>query len=1147
MGVDNQRPPLPAPTEAFVADGSSFRADGFATDFSRSTDRTLYAMPDEGSPVTITTKPTDKLAPGRHQYQTSLLIEYFEAGKAADQLHSRPSVRVRVTPSSRHRRSKTGNDRVDITQTEKDRKHSYTREISLPPSKGGENKMGDMSEVSYSLESSLSGRPPVEVEVLQNASDLSRPEVSQGGYVPAASDITSVPPDGMLDGTSVLLSPNTRRRSRSIEREEQVEDNDKFKGLSRRRSRSVSRERITTQMIMKKLAKAQSEASGKPQHSRHKSISREQSTEGKHSSWRKPSRPRRGETVISGTEPSFLTFDISRRSSDTRSIRSGVSTTSSTNTPKLFAAVEDATKRLIVPEINALKESQTEDKYERFSKDSLYSTSSSEPNRRVSKASNAPNMKIGLNRAKKDPGVVLSSDSARSKKPRRPSRDSGSERSCDRYGSGDAVREDDKLHKKSKDKQLKDVAIAGAVGAGLTAAALRRHDTETSMDRKEGTEKWSKIRSRTGSISKCIGEESQKISFAPLPMQSVLRSSELTRDSIFSADTERPSSSRNTTATRDMSRGTPCSVMSPAPSTPTRTPTASRGGPNRNPSLRGCSASGSTQSDRELSAEEKAPKPLAAAGIGGAAFASQHSLARTPTPGLNESELKYEDRKTSLTPHAHQPTRSAASISSSGRDASSELPELSPNSAANSPSTNASRSRRRPHGVNLGRRSEVSRDEALRDREVIHNEGTATSGGEEDAEKFFEYEHEANDALRAELEEKRSIGYTDESLRSPNPLDYDRSTPYTDDDADGRYRDRVAADQDVHEVGGRPDYVATPAAVESAVASPIDPSTASVRSSQSNSRMVASQPGLQYMQEQHQSSGENTITGQPDNNGERWVALRDQAKRMEECGCEASPTQSEGMHYQSDEQIQMTAIALPCGDPMPGVRHGPENEPDVTTNLVEIQAPARTPGRWSYGPSPPTSTNGIGAGDAAAVEGAAAHLRDDHGSTMTQDRHCQPSVEDDCEDYGQPYQHEGVMYPREHTTPISAGHWKDERYISATQPGYTQQPQMESSRLFEDTGLPDMSGGLVEDGPFVSGGEPRHVRNFSGNSHGMPSPLYDSATGKGLGRIRSKDVVALMDYLTVQDAQHNAHDTEILVTLSRTYMGNLFCYSVITG
>ena len=64
------------------------------------------------------------------------------------------------------------------------------------------------------------------------------------------------------------------------------------------------------------------------------------------------------------------------------------------------------------------------------------------------------------------------------------------------------------------------------------------------------------------------------------------------------------------------------------------------------------------------------------------------------------------------------------------------------------------------------------------------------------------------------------------------------------------------------------------------------------------------------------------------------------------------------------------------------------------------------------------------------------------------------------------------------------------------------------------------------------------TQDNKGNSHkeftSMSSPLYDAATGKGVDRIQSKDIVALMDHLTVRDAQRKARDTEILVTLVRS-------------
>src|SRR5205823_12002741 len=88
--------------------------------------------------------------------------------------------------------------------------------------------------------------------------------------------------------------------------------------------------------------------------------------------------------------------------------------------------------------------------------------------------------------------------------------------------------------------------------AGLTAAALKHHDSRESKDgKKERRRRHSNksSRSRSASISESVEEQyyhERKEDVPPLPiLQSELVGSELTRDSILSADTEthdRPSS-----------------------------------------------------------------------------------------------------------------------------------------------------------------------------------------------------------------------------------------------------------------------------------------------------------------------------------------------------------------------------------------------------------------------------------------------------------------------------------------------------------------------------------------------------------------------------------------------------------------------------
>lgn len=100
--------PLPAPTETESTFDNATATD-LGTDVSKATEnKSSYSLPEDGTPVTIKTRGH------KHQRsQTSLLIEYFEAGKGKDGAKAsearKPSVRVRLTPSSKSRKS-TGSE-----------------------------------------------------------------------------------------------------------------------------------------------------------------------------------------------------------------------------------------------------------------------------------------------------------------------------------------------------------------------------------------------------------------------------------------------------------------------------------------------------------------------------------------------------------------------------------------------------------------------------------------------------------------------------------------------------------------------------------------------------------------------------------------------------------------------------------------------------------------------------------------------------------------------------------------------------------------------------------------------------------------------------------------------------------------------------
>jgi hypothetical protein len=1014
-------------------------------------------------------------------------------------------------------------------------------------------------DTSYSEESNVSSLPPVDIEVLQNSSDVS----SNGGhFMQLNSEISSMPPDSMLEGEPVIKLPG-RRRSRSLEREETVETqtmSDTLKAPTRQRSRSLSKERIT-QRVMEKLQQKPAEASP----SRTEKIKTREELTPSRKSHRRTSKASREEelSVISGTESSLLSSNAHRRSGDVHSVRSGVSGASSINNPKLLATVEDAIKRLILPELNALKEeqrtSQNRSKFDRNSGISTYetvdSTTSSRDGsrRRVSKSSSAPHIhsnkpKVVLNRDENDPGTVLSGDSIH--KQRRSSRGSTSERS---YAESTEEKVRRKKSKDGKRVSSREAALASVAAAGLTAAALKHHNSrEDKEERKERKSRHSRSsRSRTASISESVEEDyfdESKIEVPPMPiLRSELHGSELTRASILSAETEtreRPesSSSRDTgleTPLREVPRG----FASPTPRTPIRTTPAplqqTLGTAHSNRSL-GELGSITPKSDRSYSSRSKG---IASATLGAAAAAkiraiegstpqrSQYEIAeptevRDVSPIQSEASYRQSARITGSPRHLRS-AQSAGSVSSLGQKLEQRISRQSIQSLESTQSTKAARTRKRPTGVNLERSTEV----------------LGVPETPRDADEFFEMNHEQNEMYRRELEEESQHGSPDADGR--------RMTNYTDDSAELPYlenEEKLAFSQDIRKVGSNPEYIHTPMAVESAVASLVGPSSLSVRSSvaspQMKSRLSQVSPlPAQAMFEEHETLQEQTSQDSQD----RWGAIRSQAQNLNaQPGPANSPRQS--LSQSIDGSPRMHASAIPGGDMMPEFGYGVDDESDVTTNPSIIKGPLgggdyhdqtdelltrqeereRTP-THSYG-----KVAVLGGTAAAAITTAHAARSRTQSPASYNDR--RPTSLD--EEYDQHYtgeqQYAQPTYSETRTPSRSPAMWKDEGYQSANPPGATTPEMRNRSKAFGDDRLGDYDEAKLEGADLFAANGKNHARHVSGNSHGMSSPLYDAATGQGIDHIESKDIVALMDHLTVRDAQRNARDTEILVTLVRS-------------
>jgi hypothetical protein len=270
----------------------------------------------------------------------------------------------------------------------------------------------------------------------------------------------------------------------------------------------------------------------------------------------------------------------------------------------------------------------------------------------------------------------------------------------------------------------------------------------------------------------------------------------------------------------------------------------------------------------------------------------------------------------------------------------------------------------------------------------------------------------------------------------------------------------------------------------------------------------------------------------------------------------------------SHEQLKLGASGLPdLQNPMPEIGYG-DGESDVTTNPSIIQGPiggAQEGSRdhWPGKPTPPqpkyesaTSTGdqksdsnlkaaeetlvgaAVGAGGAAAL---ASHSRE---ASRDHDEEWQRTS-------GERKRDTLITNPYEGTSPIAAlgggmdrdllaqagfpgantdfrapdlGYQagspgalqKDEGYISSapnnrSPRAITPEPRAKGVG-FLDQEIGGAAEALAGDDPFYT---PNHSRHLSGMSHGMGSPLYDSATGNGIDRIQSKDIVALMDHVSV--------------------------------
>lgn len=1137
MGVEVVRKlPLPAPTESSAVQTSTGSITEAATDLSTRTDKTSVTLPEDGTSIAIATRKRREKRSRDHdstvtrasnQSHTSFLIEFFEGGKGPTR--SRPSFRVKVTPPAA-RKAKDSSDHLQITAGSS-RKPSYTKRISLPPAETSDARSSISSYTSAADDSSLGGRDqPLEIEIMHQdqGSDLSARSASRHRHMDLGSEVSSIPPDSMLDGTQGSVTP-VRERSRSFSKDAGATSN--MLKTPSRRDRSLSKERLAQQVVEKLEGKSKDSSSGRRRHrskQRSPSGSSEQSSVISH--MRKPSRHQEEDDLVSNVESSVVTnsqLSPRRTSGDQYSFRSGTSK-SSINNPKLIETVEEAIRRLILPELNTLKhEQKMQQNRQEFGSNNREppsgpsgstSVGTSGLFRRVSKHASAPDVtkpKVFLNRDENYSGQMLSEDSNKGRK-----YEQDVESPSDRFQremSAETVIHSEDPRKNTRDGHW----FKDAVAVGLASPLLKHHDSRSSVDKRERRRRRSKSHSRSASLAESSEDIFSKHDIPPMPMRSDIYGSEVTRDSLLSERTDDPASpsERRRAEIRQVSRGSGREVISPGSRTPTRTPINLRKGlgthhSNRSRgdlSIHSVHSGGSLRDEKRLSMAAEVFDTQSGADVAAADRLSEqdhdlndhdeHTYAhRARNRGLSpiQSVASFKEENEAPNRNSLRQTHSSGSVSSMDQR-HGKASGMSINSLSSAASTKIAR-QSRPKGINLENEKDV-----LEQHDLLHD-------GIADTEDWYERQHQQNNRYR-------------QSFGSSNFRDSTEIQGI--DDLNTSLHDKVTGTPTTKGMGGNVQYVHVPHGVESAVASLMDPSILSERSKVENNPLGGStEDHGEELNEDNEETLRNLEGTEDAYQLHHTQSVKDLHHSTQHSGA-SSPRQSETRSLDhDDEHIALGATGVPVADdPMPEIGHIPNgSESDLVTNPPEINGPIgglnESRDHWHYQPTPPQSKtdfvshsneHSTNASLKAAANGmlsvaALAQQEKEYQKTGNHSRELLLNDDHSAVDGHSPINHD--FGPIHDTYMSNQPMTKDEGYGSAP-PGMSPEPRQKNAALYIRKGLTNIDDLMADDDPFVN--NPRHV---SGNSHGMPSPLYDSATGGGIDRIQSKDIVALMDHVS---------------------------------
>ncbi|KAK6857160.1 hypothetical protein PG995_007347 [Apiospora arundinis] len=1231
MGIESKKaPPLPAPTES---DSIISSPTDLATDVSNKhadDEKSSFSLPDDGTPVTIRTR-------SYHQHnksQTSLLIEYFEHPKTPDSSERgggggsssrskrRPSVRVRLTPS-KNRGDKNGHIKITETKSKSSRKASMgkkTRDegpLVQNPSRSELDVMTDpedsrsMNSYASATEESNVSRHPIEVEInpshmstrssrrdrkvsspLIPAAD-SKVSQTQSQYVPPnMSDISAIPTDSFLDGsggtdgtTTLSHRREERSRSRSRSRGEALATGalgaataaavaDKMN----RKNRSASDDRKIIERAVEKASRPDK---------RHRSSSGyRRSTAGADTDMDSKTSSRRRskgqkESVVSAADSSVLSSQLSPSH---RSYDSHNSSKVSINNPKLLETVEDAIRRLILPELDAIKrERSTREPPGRRPKDQQSLSSLTSVSREELSATNKRR----------------SADTTHSTKSRgREARNDLSPHSSIEHLENISVIEPSNPISVQDDTPPRGNDHLANPGLLSPVAAASERD-RSREDKRQRRRRRAKTPERGRASEEYRDSEHEVV--PPMPLSSEINPSEMTRTSILSSNTDRPhSASEEMTPVQEVPRGMVSLESMHESPTPTRTPQ------QQQHTLQSLGAAHANISHGDL-------KALPRKGAGEYDDLTESDLSQNYTheeyddeyedghmaePGMFEPGMSgyyqqdvppplryvpYQQERRGLSPiqsvsgytdggsDLHHRRDSRATHSELSSPDKSDLLGQSPSSV---PSNMRSREFRddesdlrssgyyrdtqytddseldritsgqavRGVGANpqfvhqpIGTESAVA---SLVDGSVL--DPSVLSGGQEYRDSQISYNNRDSAAYSPEkssFESRREI--FEKGSQSPALSKHSRSN-----------HSRDFEEYDLDEYGRkvpRPSYRHSPSPSEAAITSAALGRAAAAAAKAKNEG----------------KSSPATFTGE---GVQRNRSFKERAKDGN--GPNATPRHSVDRLSEDFDGPKMEASGLPdMNDPLPEIGYFMEHQaPSVVQEPLE-GAPYEKEQHWGgdmtptqektfdyeneRSMTPKANNNGLGITEAAAAAAMAA------AAGMAQTHSRQPSGEQEDEwqrTSGERKRDTLVTNPYEGTSPIAnlpgfendilgsgfdhngyRGGFNtgspgmpqgDEGYETA--PNETRDMQAIKGKGVEFQDQPGM-GDNAED-PFYAP-IAKHQRHLSGMSQGMGSPFYDAATGTGIDRIESKDVIALMEHLMVRDAQRSARDREMIETV----------------